>query len=143
VQLVSYATLDKALALGDRLAAAGVTPLVTPVAIPGRRRATVWYRVLAGAYPTRDVAAAARAALWARGLAERGQGEVLRAPYSLALEHPVPADRLRAQGIPAVAWGPLVLLGAFESAEQASVAVAQLQRAGVGATLVTRIGATP
>jgi len=143
VQLVSYGTLDKALALGDRLAAAGVTPLVTPVAVPGRRRATVWYRVLAGAYPTRDAAAAARAALWARGLAERGQGEVLHAPYSLALEPPVPAERLRAQGIPAVAWGQQVVLGAFESAEQASIALARLQRARVGATLVTRMGATP
>lgn len=149
VQLVSYATLDKALALGDRLAAEGVTPLVTPVAVPGRRRAAVWYRVLAGAYATREAAVAARAALWARGLAERGQGEVLHAPYSLLLDQPVAAESLRARGIPAVAWGReeqggrQVLLGAFESAEQANVVVAQLQRARVGATLVTRMGVTP
>src|SRR5206468_422224 len=51
------------------------------------------------------------------------------------------ADRLRARGIPAVSWGTgsRLLAGAFETPEQASVLEARLKRAGVQATLVTRI----
>src|SRR5205823_231965 len=61
VQLAAYARLDKALALADRLTADGVTPFVTPVALDDRRGSAVWYRVLAGAFPTRDSAVGARA----------------------------------------------------------------------------------
>jgi cell division septation protein DedD len=144
VQLVAYAGLDKALARGDQLSAAGTTPFITPVALGGRRGGTVWYRVLVGAYPTRDAAIAGRAALWKRGLATRGQGDVLRAPFSLALGRTLPADSLRARGIPAVSWDATRLLaGAFETPEQASLLAAQLKRAGIAATLVTRMGTTP
>ena len=145
VQLAAYARLDKALAVGDRLAAEGVPPFVTPIALSGRRGgATVWYRVLGGAYPTRDSALAARARLWKRGLAARGQGDVLRAPYVLLLGGAVRPDSLRAKGIPAIAWdsGRLVV-GAFESPEQAALTEARLRRAGIPATLVTRMGTTP
>ena len=144
VQLVAYAGLDKALALGDQLSAAGTTPFITPVALGGRRGGTVWYRVLVGAYATRDAALAGRAALWKRGLATRGHGDVLRAPYSLALGRALPADSLRARGIPAVSWDATrFLAGAFETPEQASLLAAQLKRAGISATLVTRTGTTP
>ena len=150
VQLAAYAELDKALALADRLNAQGVTPFVTPVAIGGwgRGDATVWYRVFAGAYPTRDSALSARVGLWARQLADRGQGDVLRAPYSLALSRQggggVRTDRLRARGIAAVAWDSArLLVGAFETPEQATVLENQLKRAGVSATLVTRMTTTP
>jgi sporulation related protein len=162
IQLAAYARLDKALALADRLAGKGVTPFVTPVALDGRGGggsggggagareggSTVWYRVLAGAFPTRDSAVGARAGLWERGLATRGQGDVLRAPYSFALSERAPSARtLRARGIPAVPWGtaratgsPRLLTGAFESPEQAALLEARLKKAGVQATLVTRIG---
>ncbi|HEV2749485.1 MAG TPA: SPOR domain-containing protein, partial [Gemmatimonadales bacterium] len=159
VQLAAYAGLDKALALADRLNARGVTPFVTPIALGGRGAggATVWYRVFAGAYPTRDSALSARAGLWARQLADRGQGDVLRAPYSLALARDktgggragrggggASTDSLRARGIPAVAWeGGRLLVGAFESPEQAAILESQLKRAGVSATLVTRMTTTP
>jgi len=144
VQLAAYAGLDKALALADQLAAGGTTPFVTPVALGGRRSSTIWYRVLVGAYPTRDAALGGRADLWTRGLAARGQGDVLRAPYSLALTGAPPADSLRARGIPAVPWNAGVLLvGAFETPEQAGLLEAQLKRAGISATLVTRMGTTP
>jgi len=143
VQLAAYARLDKALALADRLAADGVTPFVTPIALddPGGG-STVWYRVLAGAFPTRDAALGARAGMWKHGLAARGQGDVLRAPYSFSLgDRAPPAGRLRARGIPAVSWGTgsRLLAGAFETPEQASFLEARLKRAGVQATLVTRI----
>src|SRR5205814_3732316 len=74
VQLAAYARLDKALALADRLTADGITPFVTPVTLGPRRGGTVWYRVLAGGYRTRDSAVAGRAALWSRPLARRGPG---------------------------------------------------------------------
>ena len=143
VQLAAYARLDKALALADRLAADGVTPFVTPVALDDRRGSTVWYRVLAGAFPTRDSAVGARAGMWKNGLAARGQGDVLRAPYSFSLSERAPApSTLRARGIPAVPWGTRsrLLAGAFETPEQASILEARLKRAGVQATLVTRMG---
>src|SRR5881409_3761495 len=152
VQLAAYARLDKALALADRLAADGVTPFVTPIALDDRRGSTVWYRVLAGAFPTRDSAVGARAGMWKRGLAARGQGDVLRAPYSFALSDrrgapALAAATLRARGIPAVPWGagsaPRLLVGAFETPEQAGLLETRLKRAGVPATLVTRMGTTP
>ena len=144
VQLAAYARLDKALALADRLAADGVTPFVTPIALddPGGG-STVWYRVLAGAFPTRDAAVGARATMWKDGLASRGQGDVLRAPYSFSLSDRAPTpSTLRARGIPAVPWGTgsRLLAGAFETPEQASILEARLKRAGVQATLVTRMG---
>jgi len=143
VQLAAYARLDKALALADRLAADGVTPFVTPIALddPGAGSA-VWYRVLAGAFPTRNAAVSGRSGMWKHGLAARGQGDVLRAPYSFSLSDRAPAaSRLRARGIPAVPWGTgsRLLAGAFETPEQATLLEARLKRAGVQATLVTRI----
>ena len=143
VQLAAYARLDKALALADRLAADGVTAFVTPVALDDRRGSAVWYRVLAGAFPTRDAALGGRAGMWKHGLAARGQGDVLRAPYSFSLSDRAPAvGSLRARGIPAVPWGTgsRLLAGAFETPEQASFLDARLKRAGVQATLVTRMG---
>jgi len=103
----------------------------------------VWYRVLAGAFPTRDSAVGARTGIWKHGLAARGQGDVLRAPYSFSLNDGAPTvGRLRARGIPVVAWGSgaRLLAGAFETPEQASLLAARLKRAGVQATLVTRMG---
>lgn len=152
VQLAAYAGLDKALALADRLSAEGVTPFVTPVALEGRAgggeggAGSVWYRVFAGAYPTRDSALSARSGLWARRLADRGQGDVLRAPYSLALRQAgrTSRDSLRARGIAAVSWDAgRLLAGAFETPEQATILEGQLKRAGVSATLVTRMTTTP
>jgi len=152
VQLAAYAGLDKALALADRLSAEGVTPFVTPVALEGRAgggggtTGSVWYRVFAGAYPTRDSALSARSGLWRRRLADRGQGDVLRAPYSLALRQAgrTSRDSLRARGIAAVSWDAgRLLAGAFETPEQATILEGQLKRAGVSATLVTRMTTAP
>ena len=148
VQLAAYASADKALALADRLASREHLPaFVTPVALEGRRGggAAVWYRVLAGAFTTRDSAVLARAALWANRVAPKGQGDLLRAPYSFSLAQTGRPDRLRARGIPAVSWGAdgALLVGAFETPDQASVAEAQLKRARVPATLVTRTRTKP
>jgi hypothetical protein len=145
VQLAAYARLDRALALADRLTADGITPFVTPVTLGPRRGGTVWYRVLAGGYRTRDSAVAVRATLWSHRLAQRGQGDVLRAPYSYAVNGTTTPDELRARGIPALArdGDGRLLVGALETPEQGGVLEARLKRAGVRAKLVTRMGATP
>jgi hypothetical protein len=139
IQLAAYGTIDKALAHADRLGEkTGLVALVTPVL--QNNAGTVWYRVLAGSYPTREAAVAARKELWRRGAAPRGIGDLLRAPYSFALATGVSIDSLRARGLPAVR-GPL--LGAFETPEQAAFTEAALTRAGVRATLLPRVGTTP
>lgn len=140
VQLAAYASLDKALAHADRLAAdAGVPALVTPV--PQNDHGGVWYRVLAGSYATRAAAGEARADLWHRGIAGEGIGDLLRAPYSFRAPDDATIDGLRRRGLPAVRWSNgVILLGAFEAPEQAAFTKAALQRAGVRANLLPRMG---
>jgi cell division protein FtsN len=141
VQLAAYGTVEKAAAQADHFAADSLPVFVTPIA--SGRRGTVWYRVLAGAYPTRAAAAAARDRMWARGQAARGEGDLLRAPWSLALDARG-ADSLRRLQLPAVPWNVAqLLIGAFETPDQAGPALAQLKRAGIKAELVTRTGKVP
>lgn len=145
VQLAAYGAPEKAVAAADRLTEEGVGTFVTPLALDAS--GALWYRVLVGAYATRQGAAAARADLWRRGLAPAGQGELLHAPFSLELSGDPKAatDSLRHLGVPPVRWGStgMRLVGAFETPEQASVAAAALGGAGVAATLITRMGTTP
>ena len=140
VQLAAYASLDKALAHADRLAAdAGVPSLVTPVA--QNEHGAVWYRVLAGSYATRAAAGEARADLWHRGVAGEGIGDLLRAPYSFRAPDDASVDGLRRRGLPAIRWSNgVILVGAFEAPEQAAFTKAALQRAGVRANLLPRMG---
>ena len=144
IQLAAYASLDKALAHADRLAAdAGVPALVTPV--PQSGKGPVWYRVLAGSYATRAAAGSARARLWQRGIAAEGVGDLLFAPYSYRADTKASLDMLRRRGLPAVRWSNgAILLGAFEAPEQATATQTALKRAGVRANLLPRMGtATP
>jgi len=140
IQLAAYASLDKALAHADRLAAdAGVPALVTPVAQSGN--GPVWYRVLAGSYATRSAAGSARADLWHRGIASEGVGDLLLAPYSYHAPAGASLDTLRRRGLPAVRWSDgVILLGAFEAPEQAAYTQTALKRAGVRANLLPRMG---
>jgi len=140
VQLAAYASLDKALAHADRLAVdAGVPGLVTPV--PQSEGGPVWYRVLAGSYPTRAAAANARSDFWQKGVAAEGIGDLLRAPYSFRTPDGTSLDSLRRRGLPAVRWTTgAVLIGAFESSDQAARTQTALARAGVRATLLPRMG---
>ena len=140
IQLAAYASLDKALAHADRLAAdAGVPALVTPV--PQSGNGPVWYRVLAGSYATRAAAGTARAGLWRRGVAGEGVGDLLLAPYSYHAPAGASLDTLRRRGLPAVRWSNgVILLGAFEGREQAAYTQAALKRAGVRANLLPRMG---
>ncbi len=140
VQVAAYASLDKALAYADRLAAdAGMPALVTPV--PQTGKGPVWYRVVAGSYATRAAAGTARAQLWRRGVTAEGVGDLLFAPYSYHAPAGASLDMLRRRGLPAVRWSNgVILLGAFEAPEQAAVTKAALKRAGVRANLLPRMG---
>jgi hypothetical protein len=140
IQLAAYASLDKALAHADQLAAdAGVPALVTPV--PQSGNGPVWYRVLAGSYATRAAAGTARAGLWRRGITAQGVGDLLLAPYSYHAPAGASLDMLRRRGLPAVRWSNgVILLGAFEAPEQAAYTQAALKRAGVRANLLPRMG---
>ncbi len=143
LQLAAYGEPERALAHVDRLAAAGMPAFVSPLSPDSS--GTVWYRVLAGAFATREAAAAARQVCWDRGLAATGEGKLLLAPYSLALRNPADGARLRATGLAPVRWGERgpVLVGAFEHPEQASIARATLERAAIATTLITRTDPTP
>ncbi len=141
IQLAAYASMDKALAHADRLAAdAGVPALVTPVPQSGNR-GTVWYRVLAGSYATRAAAGNARAQLWRRSIVAEGIGDLLLAPYSYHAPAGATLDMLRRRGLPAVRWSNgVILLGAFAAPDQAAFTQAALKRAGVRANLLPRMG---
>ena len=139
IQLAAYGTAAKALAHADQLAdETGIAALVTPVQQGGA--GTVWYRVLAGSYASREAAAAARDELWRRGTTARGIGDLLRAPYSFAPATDTSLAALRRRGLPAVRWRSRVLIGAFETPEQAALTQATLTRARVRATLLPRVG---
>jgi cell division septation protein DedD len=142
LQLAAYGAPARALSHVDRLVAADLPAVVSPLTpdVSG----TVWYRVLAGTYRTREEAATARRTFWRDGLAARGEGTPIFAPYSLQLAHPADADRLRAAGLAGIQWGPHgpVLVGAFEHPEEATVTIAELLRAGIAATLITRTDRT-
>ena len=140
IQIAAYASLDKALAHADRLAAdAGIPTLVTPVRQSSN--GPVWYRVLAGSYATRAAAGTARTGLWHRGIAAEGVGDLLLAPYSYHAPAGSSLDTLRRRGLPAVRWSNgVILLGAFEAPEQAAFTQAALKRAGVRANLLPRMG---
>ena len=143
VQLAAYGTPGRALAHAGRLSAAGLPAFVSPLT-PDASGA-LWYRVQVGAFPTRDAAAAAREACRRLGLTDGAEGALRRAPYSLALTHPVDVARLEAAGFAAVRWGAQgpVLVGAYETPEQAAVAATLLDRLGITTTLISRTDPTP
>ncbi len=142
LQLAAYGAPARALSHVDRLVAADLPAVISPLTpdVSG----AVWYRVLAGTYRTREDATAARRTLWRRGLAARGEGTPVFAPYSVALAKPGDADKLRDAGFAAVRWGAHgpVLVGAFEHPEAASVTLTALQHAGIAATLIQRTDRT-
>lgn len=143
LQLAAYADPERALAHADRLIAARLPALVSALA-PDASGA-VWYRVQTGVYESREAALTARASLWQQGTIDRGAGKPLKAPFSLVLLRPTDGGRLRSIGFTGVRWGERgpVMVGAFEQPEQAVVAQARLDRAGIPTTLLTRTERTP
>ena len=73
----------------------------------------------------------------------RGIGDLQRAPYSFAPVTDTSLSELRRRGLPAVRWHNRILIGAFETQEQAAFTENQLTRAKVRAPLLPRVGTTP
>lgn len=142
VQVAAFGTIPAATALADRLRSLGKVVVVTPVASGD---GTIWYRVATGFYSSREAALAARENLWSTGAIARGDGDLVRAPYSLELEPGIDVTTLQRLGMPTVRRTPdgPAWAGAFESPEQATLAAARLDHAGVHAALVTRTETTP
>jgi hypothetical protein len=148
VQVAAFSELGQARDAAGTLEAAGHVVAIAPVRIGSRQ--VLWYRVLVGALETPSEAATTRAALWRAGLLQRGQGTVLRVPHAWALDTDGTGDSserlagLRQRGIPAYivsgADGSALLLGAFETPEQAAAAESLLAAAGRPHTLVDRRG---
>ena len=150
VQVAAFNTWDRAIEYASSIERETLTAAVTPIRV-GRR---TWYRVILGALNTATAADTELKALWQSGLVEAGQGTILRTPQAfdlgsresvrLAREE---AGRLRDRGIPAygiqTSSGARILVGAFESPEQAGVAESLLTAAGLPTTLILRTGMVP
>ena len=118
---------------------------------PGGGTAT-WYRLLAGAFASREQADSLLALLRARGILGPAAGRVVQAPLAWLLEEGVPDDQLpgrlfawRQQGLPAYALIDLsgnnrVYFGAFETEEDARLLSPLLDSLTLSATLATRVG---
>ena len=142
LQVAAFAALPAATTLADRLRSVGLAVVVTPVASGA---GTIWYRVSIGFYSSREAALAARDSLWSAGTIARGDAALVRAPYSLELEPGADIATLQRLGMPAVHSTPdgAAWAGAFETPEQAALAAARLDHAGVHAALITRTETTP
>lgn len=112
----------------------------------------VWYRFLAGAFPTSAEADWFLTALRERGILGPAAGRVVWAPLAWQLEEGVPEDELdvrlfgwRQQGLPAYALideagTTRIYVGAFENEGEARLLSPMLDSLNLYATLTTRIG---
>jgi hypothetical protein len=130
-------------------------PVRTYALVPNAVDHNLWYRVLAGAAPTRAGADSLLRALRASKVVDDPTaGTVIDAPLAFRLEQDLAvgdADsvvrRFIARTIPAYALlqddGTVTVYGgAFESAEQAALLIPSLRAAGVEPALVYRLGRT-
>lgn len=113
---------------------------------------TRYYQLVAGAYATRDGADSLLAQLRARRVLAPGFGSVTILPYAFLVEANVATANVgprlaraaaRAQPVYALRQANGVInlyFGAYESPQQASLAVPAARRAGLAPTLVYRIG---
>jgi hypothetical protein len=134
-----------------------------PSSLPGRTFAlvpsaadrTLWYRVLAGASPTRAGADSVLAALRSsRVIDDPAAGTVVDLPLAFRVEQDVAAGsaptavrQYLTRGIPAYALlqddgSATIYAGAFDSAEQAALLIPSLRAAGIEPTLTYRLGRT-
>jgi cell division septation protein DedD len=151
IQVAAWASPEQAFEHYRELTSAGV--LATISAVP-RDSTRVWYRVFAGAVADRAAAADLRARLWAQGTIGSVRGVLANTPLTYLLAtHPdtVSGQRavegLRETGIPAYIvsmpdGSAQILVGAFESPDQAELADSVRWDAGRGLSkvLVTRVG---
>ena len=151
IQVAAWARLSRAFAHFTDLTRAGVTAMVS--AVP-RDSSRVWYRVLVGAVPDRTSARELRQSLRDARTIAPDRGFLMNTPYALLLAtHPdrESGDRalrgLRESGVPAyIVTMPdssvQILVGAFESREQAELADSLFPETerGLSKVLITRTG---
>jgi len=113
---------------------------------------TLWYRLIVGAWRSRDGADSLLAALRTRKVVEPGAGAVVRVPYAMLLVEGLDPSRAadavgawRTRGIPAYALlqddgTARVFAGAFETPAQAASLAASLRDAGVTPLVAYRTG---
>lgn len=113
---------------------------------------SLWYRMLAGAFPTSEAADSLLTALRARGAVEPAAGRVVQTPLAWlleegALEEQLPARLFgwRQQGLPAYALvdqngTARIYFGAFENEAEARLLTPVLDSLNLYATLAKRIG---
>lgn len=111
-----------------------------------------WWRLFAGAYPTRQRAESLLVALQERGVLGAGSGTVVRAPYALlvadrlaAADAPARVEALSRRGVPTYLLSRgngtvAVYAGAFERPADAEYLATALRAAGVTPVLVYRTG---
>jgi len=149
IQIATYTSAEAATEQATTFEAAGWTVTVASVRL-GRQG--TWHRLMVGAL--RDPADAQRALdrLWDEGLLDRGGGTVLRTPFAIQLaREPDRAgaeawlEGVRARGfvgyiVRAPDGSYRVLVGAFETTEQAGRADSTLNTADFDGTIVRRAG---
>jgi hypothetical protein len=148
VHLVSAETPERA------ALASGVDPGALPALAltPQLDNGAPWWRLFAGAYPTRQRAESLLAALQEQGVLGTGSGAVVRAPYALlvvdrlaAADAPARVEALARRGVPTYplprADGSVALYaGAFERPQDAEYLATALRAAGVAPVLAYRLG---
>lgn len=151
VQVAAWSSLSQAVDHLDRFFRAGIPATIT--AVP-RDTARVWYRVLVGAVSDAGAADSLRQRLRNAGLVGRTRGVLANTPYAFLLathqdEHSArdAITGLRESGIPAYIvsmpnGSARVLVGAFESPNQAELVDSVLPRGGrdLSRILVSRVG---
>ncbi len=149
VQVAAFSSLAQAMEMAEQLGGRGWLTTVTPVYL-GRRG--MWHRVVTGAFPTARSADSALRTLRRERVVAGDQGMVLRTPHAILLgtyrggtEAEGEAQGLRSRRIPAYILagrdgGTSLLIGAFETPEQARAADSLLVAAGLNGPLVSRTG---
>ncbi len=123
-----------------------------PASTYGLDARTRFFILVAGAYPTRSGAESLLVQLRARGVLAPRSGSVTTVPYAFLVQTDVPAadvparlSRFAARGQPVYALrqpngAAHLYFGAYESPQQAALAIPSVKEAGMTPTLVYRIG---
>lgn len=150
VELASVSSMPGVITRMRQAQDAAPAPTFAPIH-PGSS-STVWYRLVAGGFPSRGSADSLLSALRARGLVDAAGGRVVRAPLGWLVEDgvgpellPTRLTALREQGLPAYALrddrgGARVYVGAFETEDEGRLLLPVLDSLNLHATLAPRVG---
>jgi cell division septation protein DedD len=149
IQIATYTSAALATEQATTLEAAGWTATVAPVRL-GRQG--TWHRLMVGALRNPAEAQRALEQLWSENLLDRSSGTVLHTPFAIELAKEASRGAAEAQRegvrtrgfvgyiVRAADGSYRVLVGAFETAEQAERADSILNAADINGTIVRRTG---